>query len=194
MAEPVAGLPRVDRAVSAALLTAWLALKLGDRVSLHSFAAQPEVSSGFVGGAGAFAQVQRVAAGIDYGTTETNFTLALSTLARRLTRRSLVGLFTEVTDLTAAEFLVGAAARLLARHLLLVVVLRDEELEAIVDRAPVTADDITRAVTAAALLRDRLLVLTKLRHLGARVIEAPHDGVGEALARGYLELRRRGVS
>ncbi len=193
MAEPVAGLPRVDRAVSAALLTAWIALKLGDRVSLFSFAAQPEVSSGFVGGAGAFAQVQRVAANIEYGTGETNFTLALTTLAQRLHRRSLVVLFTEVTDLTAAEFLVRAAAQMTTRHLLLVVVLRDEELEAIVDRAPATPDDVTRAVTAAALLRDRLLVLTKLRHLGAHVIEAVHDGVGEALVRGYLDLKRRGL-
>ncbi len=193
MAEPVAGLPRVDRAVSAALLTAWVALKLGDRVSLFSFDSQPQVASGFVSGAGAFAQVQRVAAGIDYGTTETNFTLALTTLAQRLTRRSLVVLFTEVTDLTAAEFMVRAAARLTARHLLLVVVLRDEELEAIVDRAPAAPDDVTRAITAAALLRDRLLVLTRLRHLGAHVIEAGHDEVGEALVRGYLDLKRRNL-
>lgn len=191
MAEPVAGLPRVDRAVSAALLTAWVALKLGDRASLFSFAAEPQVVSGFVSGAGAFAQIQRLAAQIDYGSSETNFTLALTTLAQRMTRRSMVVLFTEVTDLTAAEFLVRAAARLTDRHLLLVVVLRDEELEAIVDRAPVTADDITRAVTAAALLRDRLLVLTRLRHLGAHVIEAAHDQVGEALVRGYLDLKRR---
>ncbi len=193
MAEPVAGLPRVDRAVSAALLTAWIALKLGDRASLFSFAAEPQVASGFVSGAGAFAQIQRLAAQIDYGTSETNFTLALTTLAQRLTRRSMVVLFTEVTDLTAAEFMVRAAARLTDRHLLLVMVLRDEELEAIVDRAPVTADDITRAVTAAALLRDRLLVLTRLRHLGAHVIEAAHDRVGEALVRGYLDLKRRNL-
>ena len=37
MSEPVAGLPRVDRAVSAMLLTGWVALKLGDRVALHAF-------------------------------------------------------------------------------------------------------------------------------------------------------------
>ncbi len=37
MSDPVDGIPRVDRAVSAALLTGWLALKLGDRVALHAF-------------------------------------------------------------------------------------------------------------------------------------------------------------
>src|SRR3546814_4996136 len=42
MAEPVDGLPRVDRAVSAALLLAYAGLKLGDRISLFSFAAKPQ--------------------------------------------------------------------------------------------------------------------------------------------------------
>ena len=53
-----------------------------------------------------------------------------------------------------------------------------------IDRAPATADDITRAVTAAGLLRDRLLVLTRLRHLGVHVVEAEHDKRRRAAGRG----------
>ncbi len=72
----------------------------------------------------------------------------------------MIVLFTEFMDLTSADFLVRAVARLVETHLLLVVVLRDEELETLRDAAPQTADDVTRAVTAGALLRDRLMVLT----------------------------------
>ena len=193
MSEPVAGLPRIDRAVSAMLLTAWVALKLGDRVALHAFDSQPRIASGLVSGATAFAELQRVAARIDYSLDETNYTFALTTLGQRLTRRSMIVLFTEFTDATSAEFMVRAAARLAEKHLLLVVVLRDEELEAIVDAAPESADDVTRAVTAAALLRDRLMVLTRLRHLGAHVIEAEHGHVGERLVEGYVDLKRRNL-
>ncbi|WP_174298240.1 DUF58 domain-containing protein, partial [Sphingomonas bacterium] len=193
MAEPVAGLPRIDRAVSAALLAAWVALKLGDRVALDAFDSRPRIASGFVSGTGAFAQLQRLAARIDYGADETNYTFALTTLGQRLTRRSMVVLFAEVTDMTAAEFMVRAAGRLAERHLLLVVVLRDAELEDIVDAAPRTADDVTRAVTAAGLLRDRMLVLARLRHGGAHVIEAEHDRVGERLVEGYVALKRRNL-
>jgi DNA replication licensing factor MCM2 len=75
----------------------------------------------------------------------------------------------------------------------ILVVLRDEELERIADAAPVTADDVTRAVTAAALLRDRKLVLTRLQHLGVHVIEAEHDRVGERLVAGYVDLKRRNL-
>ena len=191
MCDPVAGLPRVDRAVSAALLSAWVALKLGDRVALHAFDSRPRLSSGFVAGPGAFGEVQRMAAQIDYSGEETNYTFALTTLAAKLQRRSMIVLMTEFTDLTSAEFLVRAAARLLRTHLLLVVVLRDEELEGIADRAPEAPDDVTRAVTAAALLKERLLVLTRLRHIGAHVVESEHDRVGDRVVAAYLDLKRR---
>ena len=193
MSDPVAGVPRVDRAVSAALLVGWVALKLGDRVALEAFDERPRLSTGFVGGARAFATLQHRAAAIDYSGAEANYIFALTDLAARLTRRSTVVLFTEFTDITAADFLVRAAARLVASHLLLVVVLRDEELESIIARAPVEADDITRAVTAAGLLRDRLLVLTRLRHLGAHVVEAEHGQVGERLVAAYVDLKKRGL-
>ncbi|WP_416462422.1 DUF58 domain-containing protein [Sphingomonas sp. VDB2] len=193
MSEPVAGLSRLDRVVSASLLTAWVALKLGDRVALHAFDSRPRIASGLVSGAAAFGELQRLAARIDYSGEETNYTHALTTLATRLTRRSMIVLFTEFTDLTSAEFLVRAASRLVETHVLLLVVLRDEELESILDRRPRNADDVTRAVTAAALLRDRLMVLTRLRHLGAHVIEAEHDRVADRLVQGYVDLKRRNL-
>jgi uncharacterized protein (DUF58 family) len=83
--------------------------------------------------------------------------------------------------------------RLVQTHLLLVVVLRDEELESIVDREPKTPDDVTRAITAAALLKERRVVITGLQHLGVHVIESEHDRVGERLVQGYLDLKRRNL-
>jgi uncharacterized protein (DUF58 family) len=193
MSDPVAGLPRLDRAVSAALLTAWVALKLGDRVALHAFDSRPRIASGLVSGAAAFPELQRLAAAIDYSGDETNYTFALTTLSARLSRRSMIVLFTEFTDLTSADFMVRAARRLVQTHLLLVVVLRDEELETIAARRPQEADDVTRAVTAAALLHERRLAILRLQHLGIHVIEAEHDHVGEDLVAGYLDLKRRNL-
>ena len=193
MSEPVGGIPRVDRAVSAALLAGWLALKLGDRVALHAFDSRPRIASGFIGGAGAFNELQHLAAGIAYSGDETNYTFALTSLAARLTRRSMIVLFTEFTDPISADFMVRAVARLLKTHLVLIVVLRDDELETIVDRLPDQAADVTRAVTAAALLRDRRLVLLRLRRLGVHVIESPYDQVADRLVEGYVDLKRRSL-
>ena len=193
MCEPLGGVPRIDRAVSAALLTAFVALKDGDRVGFFAFDSRPRASTAPISGGRAFALLQRVAAGIDYSPNETNYTLALATLASSLSRRSLIVIFTEFADTISAELMLAAVGTLLKRHLVLFVVLRDEELEGFIAAEPVEPDDISRAVTAASLLRERRLVLTKLRHLGVHVIEAASNEAGPALVSAYLELKRRSL-
>ena len=193
MCEPLAGVPRVDRAVSAALLTSYVALKEGDRVGFFGFDSHPRVSSNTVSGPRSFALLQRVAAGIDYSANETNYTLALATLGTGLNRRSLIVVFTDFADTISAEFMLAAVGPLLKRHLVLFVVMRDEELEAFASVEPTEPEDVSRAVTAAALLRQRKLVIARLRHLGVQVIEAPHDQVGPSLVNAYVALKRKSL-
>jgi uncharacterized protein (DUF58 family) len=191
MSEPIAGLARVDRCVSAMLLTAWVALKLGDRVAINAFDSRPRLSSGLVSGGGAFAELERVAADIDYSADETNYTYALTTLGARLTRRSMIIMFTEFTDSISADFMLRAIRRLVEKHLVIIVVLRDQELEAIAEKNPENADDVTRAVTAAELLQDRQVVIGRLQHLGVHVVESEYDKVGERLVQSYLDMKKR---
>lgn len=192
MCEPVDGLPRIDRAVSAALLTAYITLKAGDRTSLFSFAALPELSTPFLSGSRNFFRLQQAAATIDYRHQESNYTLALSTLQSRLQRRSLIIIFTDFTDPTAADLMLEAAGRLIDKHLVLFVVLEDRELTAIIDRFPESAEDVARAVTAQNLLDQKKLVLTRLRHMGIDVVEGAHQDIGPRLINHYLTIKRRG--
>jgi uncharacterized protein (DUF58 family) len=175
------------------LLTAWVALKMGDRVALHAFDSRPRLASGVVSGNAAFHELKRISAEIDYSAEETNYSFGLITLSARLSRRSLIVLFTEFTDSISADFLVRTAHRLLQTHLLLIVVLRDEELEAIAEQEPRRPEDVTRAITAAALLRERRLIINRLRHLGVHVVESEHDKVGESLVASYIELKQRNL-
>lgn len=193
MCEPIDGLPRVDRAITAALLGAYAALKLGDRVALFGFDSQPRVASGAVSGTRAFPLMQRLAGQLEYSTAETNYTLGLATLAGDLTRRSLVVIFTEFTDPTGAELMLRAAVNLLRGHLVLFVILADDELEALAAAEPLAIDDVSRAVIAASMLRERRIVQARLRHAGIHVLEARHDQVGPALVRQYLDFKRRNL-
>jgi uncharacterized protein (DUF58 family) len=193
MSEPIGAVPRIDRAVSAALLTAYVALKDGDRVGLFAFDSRPRSASKPIGGERAFATLQRVAAGVEYSANETNYTLAMATLANGLNRRSLIVIFTEFADTISAELMLGAVGSLLKRHLVLFVVLKDEELEALAAAEPAEPDDVSRAVTAAALLRERRLVITRLKHLGIHVIEAAAAEAGPSLVAAYLDLKRRSL-
>ncbi len=193
MCEPLAGMPRIDRAVSAALLTSYVALKSGDRVALYGFAARPEVMTPFVTDARDFRRLQSEAARIDYHAQEPNFTLALATLATRLQRRSLIIVFSDFTDPTSAELMIESIGRLVAQHLVLFVTLTDEELEAISTEEPEDMQTLAMAVTADSLLRQRALVTQRLKQMGVDVIEAPHDRIGTRLIDAYMAVKRKGT-
>lgn len=191
MSDPVGDVPRVDRAVSAALLSAFVALRSGDAVRLFSFSGRPRVDSGSVNGARGFAALHRAAAEIDYAAEESNYTLSLITLDQRLQRRSIVVLFTEFTDPTSAELMIAAARRMLRRHRVMFVLFEDVELEEIATRRPEQADDVTRANVATTLLRERRIVIERLKRHGIDVIEAAPDAMPLALVDRYLSLRER---
>jgi uncharacterized protein (DUF58 family) len=191
MCEPLAGLPRLDRALNAGLLLAYVSLRMGDRAGLFAFDAKPRLSTGTPAGVGAFGTLQRMAARIDYSSEETNYTLGLTSLSAELQRRSLVVVFTDFADTTSAELMIENVGRLLRRHLVLFVVLRDEELESMVRARPDEPDDVSRAVTAGALLRERELVVGRLRRMGVHVVEAPVERLGPAVLNAYLDLKRR---
>lgn len=191
MSEPLDGAPRIDRAINGALLLAQACLRSGDRAGFFAFDAAPRLSTGAVGGPNAFAVLQQMAGRIDYSAEETNYTLGLSVLAGELQRRSLIVVFTDFTDPTAAQLMIESVGKLVRRHLLMFVVLRDEELEGMIAAEPVEPEDVARAVFAASLRRERELVISRLRRLGVHIVETPADRIGPAVINSYLDLKRR---
>ena len=190
MCEPIDGLPRIDRAVSAALLAAYVALKGGDRVALFGFADKPEVMTPFALDARHFHRLQTAAASLDYVPREPNFTLALATLTARLKRRSLIVLFSDFADPTSAELMVESLERLVHRHVVIFVTMEDSELAGLTEAEPTRLRDIATAVAADSLVRQRALVLQRLRRLGVDVIEAPWQSIGLRLLDRYLMAKR----
>lgn len=189
MCEPVDGLPRIDRAVSAALTCGYVALKGGDKVALFGFARKPQLMTPFIGDARAFHRLQSAAAGLDYEPVEPNFTLALATLTAKLRRRSLVVIFSDFTDPTAAELMVESLGRLVNKHLVLFVTMTDSEIEDLIAASPGDIATLARAVTADSLAQQRKLVLQRLRRLGIDVLEAPWETIGPRLIDRYLAIR-----
>jgi len=189
MCEPIDGLPRIDRAVSAALTCGYVALKGGDKVALFGFARRPLLFTPFIGDARAFHRLQSAAASLDYESAEPNFTLALATLTAKLKRRSLVVVFSDFTDPTAAELMVESLGRLVGKHLVLFVTMTDSEIEELVTASPGDIATLARAVTADSLAQQRKLVLQRLRRLGIDVLEAPWESIGPRLIDRYLAIQ-----
>ena len=189
MCEPVDGMPRIDRAVTAALTCSYVALKGGDKISLFGFAQRPQVMTPFVNDSRAFHRLQSAAAALDYDAAEPNFTLALATLTAKLQRRSLIVLFSDFTDPTAAELMIESIGRLVDKHLVLFVTIADSELETFIDEEPGDIATLARSVTADTLLLQRSVVLQRLRRMGVDVIEAPYDQIGYQLIDRYFMIK-----
>jgi uncharacterized protein (DUF58 family) len=191
MCEPLNGVPKIDRAINAALLLAYLSLRSGDKTALFGFDAQPTVTSNVLSGVSAFPHLQQLAAQLDYSVNDANYTLALTSLAARLERRSLVVLFTDFVDTISAELMLENVRRLLDRHLVIFACFEDEQLAEMIEAEPVTADLVSRAVVADGLLKERELVLRKLERLGVQVIETRPERFSADLVSRYLDIKRR---
>jgi uncharacterized protein (DUF58 family) len=187
--EPVEGLPRIDRAVSAALTCAFVALKGGDKCALFGFARRPQLMTPFITESRAFHRLQSAAAGLDYEAAEPNFTLALATLTAKLKRRSLVVVFSDFTDPTSAELMVESLGRLANKHLVLFVTIADAEIEGLIAAPPADIATLARTVTADTLAQQRKLVLQRLKRMGIDVIEAPWEKIGPQLIDRYFLIK-----
>lgn len=191
MSEPLSGIPKLDHGINASLLLAYVALKTGDRVGLSAFDDRPRLFAEPAGGVASFARLQRQAAALDYSQAETNFTLGLLELSRRLRRRSLVVVITDFVDSVTAELMLENLERVRQGHLVLFVSLRDSELDAVARAEPVDLDRLNRAMTAHDLVREREAVLHRLRRAGVHCIDAPPRQVEARLINRYLEIKRR---
>ena len=184
-------LPRLDHAIHAALLLAFFSARAGDRVGLYAFDERPGAFSAPRAGTAAFRALLKVSAGLRYSDAETNFTLGLTDLMQRLTRRSLVVVMTDFTDSVTAELMMDNLTRLAARHLVVFVSLRDPLLGDVVASAPDTLVALQRAVVADSLVREREAVIGRLRRRGILCIDANPSEVGMQLLNRYLEIKRR---
>ena len=198
MSDPVvdaqgSGETRLDRAIAAALTLGYVALRLEDRVTLASFAARPRVSRREYARLSDFAALRRAAAEIDYASEESNFTLGLASVGLVLKRRAMIVVFTEFADANGAELMIRAAERLIKRHLLVFVTFTDSELDAVARTIVTTPEDVAAATIAAELQRDRRVVLTRLKRMGALVVEAPAGRMPATLLDTYIRIKRKGM-
>jgi uncharacterized protein (DUF58 family) len=191
MAEPLDGVPRLDHAVTSALLLAYVSLRLGDRVGLYGFDRTARAWAEPQGGLRAFSRLQALSAGLAYSTEETNFTLGLTELSARLRRRSLVVVFTDFVDTVTAELMLENVSRLARRQLVVFVALRDPLLDRLARAPPRRLGDLYRSVVAADFVRERERVLARLRRMGVATVDAPPGQVSARLVSRYLEVKRR---
>ena len=182
------GLSLFDHALNATLMLSHVAARGGDRVGLLAFSDDIKSYAPPAGGAGAARQIIQAGYDLHPELVESNYGTAFEHVGLRVRKRSLVVLFTQVVDDVAAADLLRMMRGVMPRHLPLMVLLRDVEIDELVEGAGV--DPYVRGAAAELSgFRDRLV--RDLKKQGALVLDVSPAQLTPQLINRYLEIKAR---
>lgn len=185
------GWPRLDWSMDAALLLAALAARAGDHVD---FLAHDRVSRAAVVGASRtelLARLVQAMAPLEPALVESDFTATVSAIQRRVRRRALVVLLTDLNASALDEGLLPVLPQLTAKHQLIVAAVSDPRVDALA-QGRADAAQIYDAAAAEKSRNDRGALAARLRRSGVEVVDAAPEDLAPALADRYLAMKASG--
>ena len=192
MAGRVAGAPRVEWAMDAAMGLTTAASALGDRCGLVTF---DRAVRGVVPPRGGRAQLERVTGALfdlEPELVESDYAGAFATTIARFRRRALIVLLTELAEEAMTETLVPALPLLLSHHLVIVASAADPDVGEWATASPHDPHEAYRMAAAVAAIGRRARAAGMLRGLGATVIDAPPYALAPRLVDAYLGIKAAG--
>ena len=187
----VAGVPRLDTSMDAALLLAALAVRAGDRIDLIAVDRRVRARVLGAGRSEVLPALTAAMAGLDAELIEPDAGLMAATVLGIARQRSLVVLLTDLNPAVIEEGLLARIPALAARHRLLVAAVADPRLaEMAAERGDAAA--IYDAAAAERARSERARVSALLRRAGVEVVDAPPGRLPAALADAYLNLKAAG--
>jgi uncharacterized protein (DUF58 family) len=198
MAGRVAGVPRVEHAMDAAMMLCAVANGLGDRCGLVAFDTQVR---GVVPPARRNDQVSRVTEAmfaLEPELAESDYIGAFAQVVARFRRRTMLVLLTDLVDQAVEDSLLPALPLITRTHLVVVAAVRDPQVEAwadgtaAVDDAEDPAEVVYRQAAAIATLAERRRTVARLRGRGVTVIDVAPGRLASELADAYLLVKSSG--
>jgi uncharacterized protein (DUF58 family) len=187
------GAPRFEYALSSATLLADVAAQSRDNVGLLLFDDEVRAFVPASRGGQALERIRHALIPATASMAEPDYATAFRLLSERHRKRSLIVLFTDVVDPRASRALIAHTARSAARHMLLVVALRNDQLvETAVPGAHASAADLFESAAAEELVTAREEALLRMRRAGVQVLDVSPAEMTPAVINGYLEIKARG--
>ena len=189
--ESIPPLSRLDYAVNASLLLAFVSQQYGDRVGLLGFSDRVTRYVAPRAGRGHFLTLMGALYNLESESVEADYAGALDYFAARNPRRSLVLLFTDLIEPEASAALASRVTHLARRHLPLVVTLRDPEIERLAMTEPVDSQRVYERAVAQSLLDDRAETLARLRQRGVLTLDVAAGALSTSVINRYIEIKER---
>lgn len=193
MTAPAGDLDKLDHAINAALMLAWVAQAYGDRVGLMTF---DDHVTGFIKPERGSTQIRRLTEAlyaIKSQYVEPDFGHAMTHLALRIGRRSMIVVLTDVQDPEASKELVAHCLRLSGKHLVLVVAMSDPAVLAARDTPITTSARAYEWAAAEQFVASRRESFELLRRGGVLGLDVVAGQLSPALVERYLELKERAL-
>lgn len=195
---------RFEHALSAALILTDIASNGGDRVGTLVFDDEVRAYVPPQASKGALQLVRNAFVPVLATTREPDYASAFRFLAARQPKRALIVFFTDVIDVRASQALLAHVSRSAARHLVLVVALRNDALYAAAQVALVpngtgrgagteAATALFESAAAEELIQARNEALQRMRRAGVIVLDVSPGIMTASVVNQYLELKRRGA-
>jgi uncharacterized protein (DUF58 family) len=192
MTQLAGDLSRFEHALSAALVLADVAVSSGDRVGCIVFDDEPRAFVPASRGRGALHAIREALIPARASMVEPDYAAAFRTLAARNRKRSLIVLFSDVIDPRASQSLIAHTSRSAARHLPVVVALRNDQLaDAAVPVERSSSSRLYESAAAEELLTAREEALQKMRRAGVSVLDVSPRQMSAAVVNRYLEIKAR---
>lgn len=188
----VDGTPKLDYALSAAMVLGQVAAQQDDRVGLMIFAADVQHLAVPMRGRGQMLRLLEAGYNAQPEMIEPDYDRMVARVQQVLTKRSLVVCFTDLSDPDLATAQVQALLRLQRQHLLLLVTLTDLALVRTANTPATQVAEAFEAGVAAQVLSRREELLAQVRRSGAEVLDVPARELTVGVVNRYLLLKSRG--
>lgn len=193
MTAPAGHLTKLDHAVNASLLLAWVAQSQGDRVGLLTFDERVRAFLAPRRGSRQVTAINEVLHRVQASYAEPEFADAFAYLAQQVRGRALVVALTDVLDPAASADLVAHGVRLGARHRLLVVAMTDPTVLAALRQPVGGSGDAYRWAAAEELVAARRRAFETLQRGGVECLDVEAGRLSPSVVERYLELKERGL-
>jgi uncharacterized protein (DUF58 family) len=193
MAAQIGQLTKLDYAINAALMLAYVATLMEDQVGLLLFAEEVLAYHPPRRGVAQVYRLLEILAGVEARFLEPDYVGALEYLRLRLRRRSLIVWFTDFNDVDSARPWLHQVAALAPRHLPLFVAFTNEEIWQMAHRSPERPADVYEKALALRWLEERATALRTLQRRGLHLVETSPDRLTLEVVRQYLDIKARSL-
>lgn len=191
MQSPVADIAKLDYVINAVLLLGYVASGKGDKVGMMSFAQDVRQYLNPRQGRGQFYRMLELLYAVEPEPVESDYRRALSYLAMKQRKRSLIVIFTDLSSGVSMDALISHVSVLARRSLPLVVTISDPDVVTAAQQRPFDSQTVYQRAAAAQLLDSRKVMLDTLRHRGVLTLDVPANQLSIAVINRYLELKAK---